>query len=290
MTIQNNLKMITSKIKITDSAAKVWQALTDKSQMKEWYFDIPDFELKTGAVFNFYEPGEAKQYHHRCRILEIVPEKKFSHTWTHPSHSKGESVVTWLLNHENGVTEVTLQHEGTENFADAGEAFAPENYQMGWNGFMAILKNYVYGIRKHTYKTEINAPAEKVWNILLNDDTYRQWTTFFCEGSYYKGELKQGGRIHFLTPDGRGMYSDIIFHTPPYNILFQHIGELNDFKEQPLDEATEKWTGCFENYIITENEGKTTLTAEVDLSPEHAVSFDVVFPKGLAKIKELAEL
>lgn len=35
---------------------------------------------------------------------------------------------------------------------------------------------------------------------------------------------------------------------------------------------------------------KTTLTAEVDLSPEHAVSFDDVFPKGLAKIKELAEL
>ena len=89
--------MITSKIKIKESVSKVWQALTDKNQMKEWYFDIPDFELKTGAVFNFYEPGEAKQFHHRCRILEIVPEKKFSHTWTHPGLSKGESVGAVIL-------------------------------------------------------------------------------------------------------------------------------------------------------------------------------------------------
>ncbi len=24
---------------------KVWHALTDKDQMKQWYFDIPDFRL-----------------------------------------------------------------------------------------------------------------------------------------------------------------------------------------------------------------------------------------------------
>ena len=36
---------------------KVWNALTDKDQMKQWYFDIPDFRLEEGAVFNFYEPG-----------------------------------------------------------------------------------------------------------------------------------------------------------------------------------------------------------------------------------------
>lgn len=44
---------------------KVWHALTDTDQMKAWYFDIPDFELKIGNVFNFYEPGENRKYHHR---------------------------------------------------------------------------------------------------------------------------------------------------------------------------------------------------------------------------------
>ena len=73
---------------------KVWQAITDKDAMKAWYFDIPDFELKEGATFNFYEPGEAKQYHHHC-TKEIVLLQKLQHTWTHPSHSKGITLLTW---------------------------------------------------------------------------------------------------------------------------------------------------------------------------------------------------
>ncbi len=113
--------------------------------MKEWYFDIPDFELRVGSSFNFYEPGDDRQFHHRCIIKEIVPERKFSHTWTHPSHSKGESLVTWLLKEENGTTEVTLQHKGIENLADGGPDFAPENFRVGWKELMASLKNHVQG-------------------------------------------------------------------------------------------------------------------------------------------------
>ncbi|NHB68629.1 SRPBCC family protein [Perlabentimonas gracilis] len=282
--------MISTKIIIKESAAKVWQALTDKSQMKEWYFDIADFELRAGAIFNFYEPGGENLFHHRCQIIEIIPKTKLAHTWSHPSHSKGVSTVTWLLSEVNGITEVTLKHEGIENFADAGPEFAPENYQMGWEGLMSALKNYIYGIRKQTYQIEINASPEVVWDVLLNDDTYRKWTNVFCEGSFYKGELKPGGRVHFLTPNGDGMYSNIVFYTPHSNILFQHIGEIVNFVEQPLDDATEKWTGAFESYTLKSNGKTTTLVAEVDLTPDHLDSFNKAFPKGLDKIKELSEL
>lgn len=281
--------MISTKVVIKEPAAKVWHALTEKDQLKLWYFAIPDFELRLGATFNFYEPGGANQFHHRCTILEIVPEKKFSHTWTHPSRSKGESVVTWLLKEQNGVTEVTLEHRGIESFSDAGPEFVPENYQMGWEGFMAILKNYMYGLRKHTFQIEVNATPEKVWNILFNDETYRQWTAVFCQGSYYKGTLKQGGRVHFLTPEGSGMYADVIFCTPHSNMMFQHIGEVVDFVEQPINEAAEKWTGAFENYILKDNGDSTLLIAEIDLSPEHVEFFEENFPKGLEKVKELSE-
>lgn len=282
--------MISTKIRIKESTSKVWQTLTDKSQMKEWYFDIPDFELKVGATFNFFEPGGENKFHHRCQIKEIVPNKKLTHTWAYPSHSKGESLVTWLLNEVNGATEVTLYHEGVEQFAHAGPEFAPENYQLGWEGILSILKNYVYGIRKYTYKIEIYASTEKVWNVLLNKDTYKKWTSVFCEGSYYKGELKMGGRVHFLTPEGSGMYSNIVLCTPKSNILFQHIGELKDFIEQPVDEAAEKWTGSFENYILMHKDNKTTLTAEIDLTPNHVEFFNINFPKGLEKIKQLSEI
>jgi len=281
--------MVTTSKFIKAPANRIWQAITDKKQMKEWYFDIPDFELKAGAVFNFFEPGGKNEYHHRCVVKEIVLNKKFSHTWTHPGHSKGESIVTWLLREKDNGTEVTLTHSGLENFADAGPAFAPENYQLGWEGLMAALKNFINGMKKHKFEIEINASAGRVWNSLLNDESYRVWTAPFCEGSYYKGEMKQGGRIHFLTPEGSGMYSNVIFYEPNKNVLFQHVGEIKNFEEQPLNEETEKWTGAFENYTIKETGNKVILEAEVDLAPEHLDYFDQAFPKGLLKLKEISE-
>lgn len=281
--------MITSKVNIKVSASQIWQALTDKELMKEWYFDIPDFELKEGAIFNFFEPGGANLFHHQCEIKEIVLNKKFSHTWTHPDRTQGVSVVTWFLNEKDGETEIILEHEGTENFYDAGPEFAPENYQKGWDGFMAVLKNYMYGMRKANYEIEIDATAEKVWNTLLEPENYKKWTAVFCSDTYFTGELKPGGRVHFLTPDGNGMYSDVVFYTPDKNVLFMHIGDIVNFEEQPLNEESEKWTGAFEGYTLKEKDGKILLITEVDLNPSDKVRYDETFPGGLEKIKEMAE-
>ena len=121
------------------SAEKIWQAITDKEQMKQWYFDIPDFELKVDSTFNFYEPDGAKKYHHRCTIKEILPNRKLQHTWTHPSHSKGESMLTWEIFPIGRFTLVTLTHLGVENFSDGGSDFSRENYEGGWNELIGKL-------------------------------------------------------------------------------------------------------------------------------------------------------
>lgn len=135
---------IVVEAKFNAAPEKVWQALTDKDQMRTWYFDIPDFELKVNATFNFYEPGEAKKYHHRCTIKEIVSNVKLRHTWTHPSHSKGESMLTWEIIPDVDSVLVRLTHSGIENFADAGSDFSRENYVMGWNEIVGqSLKGFV---------------------------------------------------------------------------------------------------------------------------------------------------
>lgn len=130
------------------SPEKIWQAITDKGQMKQWYFDIPDFELRLSATFNFYEPGDAKKYHHRCMIKEIIPNRKFQHTWTHPSHSKGESLLTWEIAPIGRYTLVKLIHLGVENFAEAGSDFSRENYVAGWKEIVGkSLKEFL--AKKH---------------------------------------------------------------------------------------------------------------------------------------------
>ncbi len=126
-------------------AEKVWQAITNKEAMKEWYFDIPDFEMEIGRVFNFYEPGEKKQYHHRCEILDIIPHKRLKHTWTHPTHSNAVTEVIWeLVVEEGNKTRVFLTHDGLEKLIDAGPDFTRENYLSGWHQIVGeSLKNFV---------------------------------------------------------------------------------------------------------------------------------------------------
>lgn len=266
---------------------QVWKALTDKEIMKTWYFDIPDFELREGAIFNFYE-GPAKQYHHQCEILEMIPNKRLKHTWTHPSHSKGSSVLTWELDTLEGDTRLTLTHEGVGSFADAGADFAKENFEIGWHGIVRInLRNYLYHIERVPFTVEINAPAARVWQELWDKDSYTDWTAPFCEGSYYEGELEANEIIHFLAPGGSGMYSQVFYVVPNEKIIFSHIGSIKDGVEQPVDEAARRWTGCLEMYTLTEKDGVTTVLAEVDIDEKHKDYMASKFPLALQELKRL---
>ncbi len=126
------------------SPEKVWKSLTNKELMKEWYFDIPDFVPVKGETFNFFEPGDEHKFHHRCEILDVVPFKKFEHTWTYPEKSKGKSVLKWELSPEGDKTRVVLTHSGVESFADGGLDFKTENFKAGWSEILEVsLKNFL---------------------------------------------------------------------------------------------------------------------------------------------------
>ena len=60
-------------------------------------------------------------------------------------------------------------------------------------------------MEKMIFTQQINAPKEKVWNILWEDASYRKWTTPFCEGSYAVNDnWKEGSKVLFLSPGGDG--------------------------------------------------------------------------------------
>ena len=130
--------------KINVPSGKVWKAVTDKSEMKVWYFDIQDFDLEVGKVFNFYEPGGENKYHHQCEIIEIIPGKKLKHTWSYPDFSDLKTMVIWELLPENDGTLVKLVHEEIENFKDLGDGFSRDNFTGGWNTIIGqSLKEYL---------------------------------------------------------------------------------------------------------------------------------------------------
>lgn len=270
--------------------SQVWEALTNTEIMKVWYFDISNFKLAVGTEFSFYE-GEKKEYLHEGQILKVEQNKVLQHSWKHPQQSKGSSIVTWEIEEiEENKVKVSLSHEGLESFADGGPTFAPANYEMGWNAIVKTnLRNYLYGIKKIVFEQEIKASAETVWNKMWDKKTYSEWTTPFCAGTYFTGEIELGSRIHFIAPSFDGMYSDVFYLIPNKLIIFKHIGNLKDLKELPLDAEAERWTGSFETYKLNEVDGITTVTAEIDCVPEYIDYMNEKFPLALQELKKISE-
>lgn len=125
-------------------AEKVWKAITDKDDMKKWYFDLPEFKPEVGFEFRFYGGApDGKQFLHVCRITEVIPGKKLKHTWTYPEEFDVVSYVTFELTPEGNQTKVTLTHEGIGDFPQ-NKDFARHNFEAGWTDIIGnSLKEFV---------------------------------------------------------------------------------------------------------------------------------------------------
>lgn len=125
----------------------VWKALTEKDQMKQWYFDLKDFKPEAGFEFEFYGGTPEKQYLHHCKVVEVEKEKKLAYTWRYPDYS-GTSVVTFELTPEGNSTKLTLTHQGVNSFPTDDPSFAKESFSKGWNYIVhTSLKEF---LEKHT--------------------------------------------------------------------------------------------------------------------------------------------
>lgn len=139
------------------------------------------------------------------------------------------------------------------------------------------------------FNIEINAPREKIWQILWDDATYRDWVSAFCEGTYAVSNWNEGDKIHFLSPNGDGMNSIIEKKIDNQYMAFKHISELKNFIEMPVDEATLEWTGGMEIYELIQEKNATKLNVKMDCIVKYIEYFNSTFPNGLKRIKELSE-
>ena len=126
------------------SPEKVWKAITDKEQMKQWYFDLKEFRPEIGFEFSFYGGTDEKQYLHLCNITEVVKGKKLSYTWRYEGYA-GISEVSFELFDEGSKTRLRLTHAGLETFpATENPDLKKENFEAGWTEIIGkSLKEFV---------------------------------------------------------------------------------------------------------------------------------------------------
>lgn len=140
-----------------------------------------------------------------------------------------------------------------------------------------------------TFQITVKASAKKLWQVLWNEDMYRKWTCVFHEGSYAVSDWKQGSKVHFLSPDGNGMYSIISECRENEQMSFKHLGIIKSFEEQPADEEINSWGNAVEEYFLEEKNGHTTLRVTLNTTDNFADYLNKTFPEALKLVKELAE-
>lgn len=107
-------------------------------------------------------------------------------------------------------------------------------------------------MKKLHFETIINASPEKLWHVMLDDATYREWASAFMPGSHYVGGWNKGDKIQFLSSfEGKlgGMTSEIAESRPYEFVSIHHLGVVQDGKEDTTSEEAKSWMS-YENYTF----------------------------------------
>lgn len=117
---------------------KVWKAITDKEQMKQWYFDLDEFKPEVDFEFQFAGEGhKGDKYMHLCKITEAVPLKKLTYSWRYKDYP-GNSFVTFELFPNDNNTKLVLTHTGLDTFPAENPDFARDSFKQGWTEIITV--------------------------------------------------------------------------------------------------------------------------------------------------------
>ena len=133
----------TAETEIDAPPDKVWAALTDPEQIKEYMFGSQvETDWKPGSPIVWKGEYEGKQYEDKGEIVEIEPERRLK--VTHFSPMSGEEdrpenyhTVLYELESRDGRTRVSL-HQDNNSSEEAAE-----HSQANWEKMLAGLKQVV---------------------------------------------------------------------------------------------------------------------------------------------------
>ena len=141
-------RRVVQQVEIDALPADVWRHLTDRAGLSRWLMPTDDFEARPGHAFTFHTVpvGDVGGWDGvvRCRVLEVIDERRLSWTWT-SNALRVETVVVITLDDLGGRTLVTVDHSGWEGLP-AEQAWLADEHGRGWGHLLARqLKPQVEG-------------------------------------------------------------------------------------------------------------------------------------------------
>lgn len=152
-------------------------------------------------------------------------------------------------------------------------------------------------MKRLQFKSDINAPAAKVYGTMIGKETFRQWTAVFnpssdLGGGNVEGSWEKGSKILFVgtNKEGKreGMVGFIRENIPGRFVSIEYEGILDGDNEITSGPTAAEWQG-FENYSFETNDGTTAVTVDIDVNDQMLDYFRETYPKALNKLKEICE-
>lgn len=260
---------------------KVWEALTNKDQMKQWYFDVSDFKAEVGFEFQFSAENEGKIYLHKCKVVEAKPITKIAYTWSYEGY-EGQSLVTFeLFSEDENKTRLKLTHSGTDSFLSHHD-FEKADFNEGWESILGqSLRNFVE-TDSFNKSICIRASLKNIWDIVLNPNN--QWGTAFGGGAIAETDWNEGSLIIWRDAENNiGATGVVEVHRPEEYLQLHYYDDVEQKPETALGDYYEKYriVPDKDGYILSIEVGKM---AKSDI-PFHQKMWD----DAINIIKELAE-
>lgn len=283
---------ITVTTTVSAPLQKVWKLFTQPGHIVNWYTASPEWhtpraenDVTEGGRFNFRMEARDGSFgfDYTGQYTTVHPEQELAYTL-----DDGRQVRV-LFAAEGDATTVTETFEP--------ENTNPEEFQKaGWQAILDSFKNYAEtGGKKETlhFQIHIQAPAEKVYSIMLDEKTYREWTAEFSPTSFYRGSWEKGSKIHFIGVNEagkeEGMVSRIKENIPAQFVSIEHLGMLNGNEEITSGPQVDGWAGALENYRFQPEGTGTLLMIDMDANEQFKSYFEETWPRALTKLKEVCE-
>ena len=284
--------ILTVTATINAPVEKVWEYWTEPRHVIRWNNASADWctlkgenDLRVGGSFSYTMAAKDGSFSFDFGGIYDIVKKNELIEYTMGDGRKVKVIFT--SNGDQTYVEESFEAENTHSI---------EMQQGGWQSILNNFKKHAEGENKKEviqFSININAPVEKVFGTMLQEDTYRQWTAEFSPTSYYQGSWDKGSKILFIGTDKDGvqggMVSLIRENVPNKFISIEHKGILKDNKEVTTGPEVDEWAGALENYTFKNINGGTLLEVDIDTNADFKTYFETTWPKALNKLKSICE-